>query len=247
MNVQRTLILLGGLATEMLAMAQPDTLMLAYDEHYVLGDAGEDPLPELGAYEAFNPRTGGDSLRLCGAFPCSGWVEDKYLNGQAMHRGYYHEGRLLSYKNFHPNGQVEREFKQVDDVRSSLRTWHANGQLRSETRYADGTVVAYEDHYVSGQLRYAEERHRKEPCFTRLELYAADGTPISLLRLVDKGKLEVEQKEFHPGGLLRSLGRARYNRQRMDTQRIGTWTYFGPDGAKVREEDYIDGKVHAVR
>ncbi len=247
MNVLRALIPWGGLLVSTSCAAQPDTLLLAIDEHYVLGDAGDDPLPELGAYEAFNARTGGDSLRSCGAYPCSGWVEDRYLNGQMKHRGYYNEGKLLSYRNFHPNGAVEREFKQVDDVRCTMRTWHANGQLRSETRYADGAVVAYLDHYVTGQLRYVEERHRKEPCFTKLELYAADGTPISLLRLVDKGRLEVEQQEFHPGGALRCQGRARYNRQRMDTQRIGTWSYFSPEGSKVREEDYVDGKVHAVR
>jgi antitoxin component YwqK of YwqJK toxin-antitoxin module len=247
MKVPRALILLGGLNTITICAAQHDTLLLAFDEHFVLGDAGEDPLPELGVYEAFNPRTGGDSLRTCGAFPCSGWVEDRYSSGQLKHKGYYNEGQLVSYKNFHPGGMVEREFKELDAVRCLMRTWHANGNLRSETRYADGLVQSYLDHYITGQLRYVEERHRKEPCFTKLELYAADGKPISLLRLVDKGRLEVEQQEFHPGGALRAKGLARYNRARMDTQRVGTWIYFDAAGAKVREEDYIDGKMHAVR
>lgn len=246
MKVPRALILGGGLLS-IGACAAQDTLLLAFDEHYLLGDPGDDPSPELGAYETFNAATGGDSLRLCGAFPCNGWVQDHYQSGQLMHRGYYTEGRLVSYRNFHMNGAVEREFKEVDALRCTMRTWHANGELRSETRYSEGTVMFYADHYVTGQLRYAEERHKKEPCFTRLELYAADGKPISLLRMVDKGKMESEQQEFHPGGALRCQGRARYSKLRMDSQRVGTWTYYDPQGAKLREEDYIDGKVHAVR
>jgi hypothetical protein len=27
--------------------AQPDTVLLAFDEHFLLGDAGEDPSPDL--------------------------------------------------------------------------------------------------------------------------------------------------------------------------------------------------------
>jgi YD repeat-containing protein len=33
----------------------------------------------------------------------------------------------------------------------------------------------------------------------------------------------------------------------MDAHRIGTWIYYDAAGAVVKEEDYIDGKVHAVR
>ena len=235
----------SGLAT-WACVAQHDTLLLAQDEHYVMGDAGEDPSPDLNAYEAFNSPLGGDSVRTCGEHPCIGWVEDLYPNGGLKHRGYYDGGKLTVYKNFHPNGSIEREFKGIDAVKCVLRTWHANGNPRSETRYADGVAYHYEDHYVNGQLRYAEERHRSEPCFTRMELYAADGKPISLLRK-GGGKLEFEQEEFHPGGALKCKGASRFVPARMDTQRFGTWTYFDTNGTKVREEDYVDGKVQASR
>ncbi|MBK7383738.1 MAG: hypothetical protein IPI81_10430 [Flavobacteriales bacterium] len=247
MKLHFALIPLGGLFVVSTVQAQPDTLLLAQDEHYLIGDAGDDPLPELNIYDAYNSTIGGDSLRQCGAFPCTGWVEDKYPNGQLRHRGYYDSGRLTVFKNYYRSGQLEREFKAVDATHCSQRTWHPNGQLRSCTRYRDGVVIQYEDYYVSGQLRYVEERHKEHHCFTRLELYAGDGTPISLLRMVDKGKLEVEQKEFHPGGTLKSQGRARYNRATMDSQRVGTWVYFDTDGTKIREEDLVGGKVLSVR
>ena len=227
--------------------AQPDTLILLQDEHYVLGELGDDPSPDLYAYEALNKALGGDSVRTCSGHPCIGWVEDKYPDGTLKHRGYYDQGRLTVYRNYYPNGKLERDFKPVDAVKSVLRTYHSNGQLRSEARYADGISISYEDHYLNGALRYAEERHRSEPYFTRMDLFAADGQPISLLQLVDRKMIEFEQKEYHPGGALKCQGRARYNPSRMDTQRIGTWTYYDATGAVARAEDYQEGKVAMVR
>ncbi|MCB9184416.1 MAG: hypothetical protein H6591_10915 [Flavobacteriales bacterium] len=247
MEAPRALVLAASMSLAGIGVAQLDTDLLAQDEHYVMGDAGEDPSPELNAYEAFNIAVGGDSVRQCNGHPCTGWVEDHYPDGTLKHKGYYDQGHLTVYKNFHPGGGVERDFRSSDATRSTQRTWHPNGAIRSETRYRDGIVVYFEDHYVDGSLRYVEERHRKEPCFTRMELYDAQGKPVSMLHMVDKGALEVEQLEYHPGGALRSKGRARYNPARMDTQRVGTWVFFMPDGSKAREEDYIDGKVHAVR
>lgn len=247
MKVLHAPFLFGGLLIPMAGRAQPDTLLLAQDEHFIMGDAGEDPSPDLNVYGNFVAQLGGDSVRVCGQFPCTGWVEDRYPNGQLKHRGYYDSGKLTVYKTYHPNGVLERDYKSIDDVKSVMRTWHSNGMIRSETRFARGETYLYEDHYVNGQLRYAEERDRKEPYFVRLELYAATGEPISVLRIVDRGTAEFEQEEYHPGGALKCKGRSRYNPARMDTQRVGMWTYFDAGGKKVREEDYIDGKVHAER
>lgn len=240
-------VLLFALVGKHEVTAQPDSSMLAHDELFVMGDAGEDPTPDLIRYDQMNRSLGADSVRLCNGRPCSGWVEDRYDDLVLKHRGYYEDGQLVVYKNFHPNGALEREFKGVDNVKSVLRTYHPNGQLRSEARFANGVTYQYEDHYVDGRLRYSEEKHRTEPYYIRMDLFAANGDAVSVLQLVDKKRIEFEQKEFHPGGGLRSQGRARYDRARMDTRRIGTWTYFDTAGKVVREEDYSDGKVAAVR
>jgi antitoxin component YwqK of YwqJK toxin-antitoxin module len=226
--------------------AQPEADLLVQDEHFIMGDTGEDPAPYLSAYEVFNKVLGGDSVRLCGGKPCIGWVEDHYPEGGLKHRGYYDGGRLTIYRNFHANGAMERDFKALDAVKSVQRTYHANGQLRSDTRYVNGQVLSYQDHYLDGRLRYAEERHRSEPYFVRMDLFAADGQPVSLLQLVDKKRVEFVQKEFYPGGALKSEGRARYDPSRMDTHRIGTWTYYDTAGTAIKAEDYRDGRVAMV-
>jgi antitoxin component YwqK of YwqJK toxin-antitoxin module len=198
-------------------------------------------------YERLNGVLGGDSLRLCHGVPCTGWVEDRYAEGGLKHRGYYDRGRLTVYKNYHPNGAMEREFRSIDVRKSILRTFHADSSPRSLARYVDGVAVEYQDHYANGRLRYHEEKHRTEPYYLRMDLYAPNGDPISLLRIVDKKRLEFEVKEYHPGGVVREEGRAQYNRSRMDTQRIGTWRSYAVDGTLLREEDLVDGRVQQPR
>ncbi|MEX1132297.1 MAG: hypothetical protein WEC15_03660 [Flavobacteriales bacterium] len=227
--------------------AQTDLVVLTPDQHRMEAVEESDPIPELNRYDRFNPQAGGDSTRSCALGPCSGWVEDHYADGTLKHRGMYSEGALVVYRNYYPNGVLEREFKQQDAIKSVMRTYFSNATLRSEARYADGVVFKYEDHYVNGGLRYAEERHRKEPYYLRMDLYSPTGEPLSLLRLVDRKLTEFELREYYPGGLVRSEGRARYDKRRMDTQRVGTWRHYDTDGSLLREEDHVDGKVHTVR
>lgn len=221
--------------------------MLVAEDLAIEAAVDDDPFPELNRYDRLNAQVGGDSLRICPGGPCSGWVEDRYPDGTLRHRGSYADGRLLVYRNYFPDGALEREFKQQDAIKSVMRTYHRNAKLRSETRYANGSSFAYSDYYMDGKLRYTEERHRKEPYYLRMDLYSSRGEPISLLRLVDRKKVEFELKEYFPGGSLRSEGRARYDPRRMDSQRVGTWRHYTPDGSVEREEDYVAGKVHSVR
>lgn len=179
-------------------LAQDEALPLLDTDQYVMGDSGEEPAPELERYARFAKALGGDSVRTCGTMPCLGQVEDRYPDGTLMHRGYYDGGRLLVFKNYHPDGAIEREFKALDNVKCLLRTYHPNGSLRSEARYADGTAYQYNDHYTDGTLRYAEEKHRKDPYYTRMDLFAADGKPVSTLALVEKGPWSSSRRNTIP-------------------------------------------------
>lgn len=226
------------------ALAQDDSSAFAQElrEFPAAGTAEEEEVGD--PYEGLVRALDGDSLRLCNGKPCSGWIEDHWPNGNLKHRGYYEAGQLLIYKNHFADGAVEREYKVLDGKRSQLRCYHANGALRSEASYVDGFAVKYEDHYANGQLRYAEEHHRTEPYYLLMDLYAADGTPISTLHIVDKKRVIFDQKEFHPNGQPRSSGRSQYDPGLRDSRRIGTWTYYNTDGTPAYEERYIEGKVH---
>ena len=229
-----------------LGMAQ-GTELLAHDAAELAEGELVDMRATVDAYEPLNHHLGGDSIRHCNGYACIGWVEDHYADGTLKHRGYYDDGRLIIYRNHYPDGTLEREFKVLDNVRCLMRTYHANGTLLSEAKYHDGRVVSYTDHYASGRVRYEEERHKTEPYFLKMNLYAQDGTPISTFELEDKKRLQFRQREFHPDGSLRSDGLVAYDPVRMDSQRIGTWRYYDPAGSVTGEEDYVDGKVHVAR
>lgn len=239
----RAPLLILLLAVALGAKAQNDELLAGELRELPAMDAADAPT-FTEAYDAFNATLGGDSVRMNGAQPCEGWVEDRWPDGRLKHRGYYQAGRLLLYKDHYTDGTLAREYKALDGARSQLRTWHANGALRSEALYVKGEAWKYEEHYPNGQLRYQEEKHRNEPCYVLMDLFTPDGAPVSTFHLVDKKRLVFDQKEYHPNGQLRVAGRAQFDPTVHDCKRIGTWTYYTADGKPAIEEVYVDGKVH---
>ena len=61
--------------------AQDDLALMAADAFPIDPALLEDPAAVIADYEAYNPVTGGDSVRLCNGHPCIGWVEDQHPNG----------------------------------------------------------------------------------------------------------------------------------------------------------------------
>ncbi len=221
--------------------------LLVADDHSVKEEVIADDQARILEYEKLNKHLGGDSIRNCNGYACIGWVEDTYPDGTLKHRGYYDQGQLLIYRNYHPDGSLERDFKVTDNTRAVMRTYHPNGQMRSEVKYRDGEAYAYEDHYLDGTLRYVEEKHKSEPYYLRMDLFAADGTPISTLELVDKRNKEFLQREYHPNGTVSLEGRSRYVPSRYDSMRVGKWVHFDAQGKPVKEESYTEGRVASVR
>ena len=242
-SLSHLLALAAGFAL-LRASAQNDALLLDDGIFPVQADTLLGPEEPPDAYAPLNAALGGDSVRYCKGIACAGRIEDHYPDGTLLHRGYYGEGRLLVYSNYHPNGVLEREFTVQGSTRCAMRTWYADGVLRSETFYVDGIARSFTEHYTNGAVRYTEEKHASLPYYKVMDLFAPDGKPISTLHVVDKKKVVFEQREYWPGGQLRAVGRSQFNPQRYDSQRIGAWTYYDVSGKPVKEERYIEGKVH---
>jgi antitoxin component YwqK of YwqJK toxin-antitoxin module len=238
--------LLGWSVLASVAAAQSVDEPFFAEELFAIPDSSLGISAPLDAYEVLNAALGGDSLRMCDGQPCQGPVEDRYANEVLKHRGHYQDGHLLVYRNYWPNAALEREYQVSSNTRSSLATYHPNGQPRSITVYVKGEQRSYSEHYVNGQLRYAEEKHTDLPVYTRMDLFAPDGRPISTLELVDKKRVVMAQKEYWPNGQVRCEGRSQYDRQQGDTRRIGEWVYNDEQGQPLRKESYLGGKVHLV-
>ena len=91
-----------------------------------------DPVYGILLYEPLNMFTRSDSSRMEGGYAINGWKEDHYSDGQLLHKGYYIEGQLKVYKNYYPNGNLERNFKSIDGFRSKAILYFENGNLKSE-------------------------------------------------------------------------------------------------------------------
>jgi antitoxin component YwqK of YwqJK toxin-antitoxin module len=194
-------------------------------------------------YEKLNVVLGGDSTRNCNGYGCNGWVEDYYTTGQLLHKGYYQQGQLKTYKNFYPNGQLERSFKAIDDYRSSLKVYYENGQPKSDVVYDDQNVIMWTDYYSNGQIEFVENYNRSGEVYISKKSFYENGKPETLLELVSSKKMLYSSKEYHSNGNVREEGSVVYNPDMLDYQKIGTWKIYKEDGNPKGEQTYINGRL----
>ncbi len=193
-------------------------------------------------YEKYNPYMGGDSVRHCRGYACTGFVEDYYSNGQLLHKGFYADGKLKYYTNYYPDGKIEREFRAIDEIRQKLKLYHPNGAVKSEIEYRNGNPVKWKDYYADGQPEFYEELDKKGEYYIIKQQWYPNGQLQSELILTDKKKLYYTQKEFDQNGQLTLEGTLAYSKNIFDYVKMGTWKYYR-DGQLVKEETYASGKV----
>ncbi|PCJ83773.1 MAG: hypothetical protein COA57_10585 [Flavobacteriales bacterium] len=193
-------------------------------------------------YEKLNKRLGGDSVRNCRGYSCSGWIEDYYVNGKLLHRGYYVDGQLKIYKNFFPNGQQEREFKVVDDYRSTLRVFHGNSNLKSQVKYISSDASEWTDFYENGNIEYHEQYHKSFEYYIVQKSNYENGTPESILELVNKKKLIFDKREYHKNGKIKLYGQLIYSEDLFDYQKIGKWQTYDETSRLTHEETWERGE-----
>lgn len=189
-------------------------------------------------FEKLNFRTGGDSVRKCNGYACRGWIKDYYDDGAILHQGFYVDGQLKNYRNFFPNGGIEREFKILDDFRSSLTTYYQTGQIRSEVKYMKSSPILWQDYFSNGNLEYYEEYDRNIEYYLAQKFFYDTGLPKSTLELQNKKKLEYIKKEFYESGIIKETGPMVYNKSQLDYQKSGTWKQYDETGNETSSKEY---------
>lgn len=189
-------------------------------------------------FDKLNFRTGGDSVRKCNGYACRGWMKDYYDDGSIMHQGFYVDGQLKNFKNFFPNGGVEREFKILDDFRSVLTVYYPTGQLKSEIKYSKSSPVLWQDYYMNGNPEYYEEYDRNIEYYVAQRFYYENGSPKSTLEIENKKKLQYIRKEYFENGTIKAQGTMVYNSSQLDYQKKGLWTEFDESGKQIKQEEF---------
>ena len=206
-----------------------------------------DSLYGIIAFEKYNPALKGDEVRYCKGYACQNWVKDKYENGQLIHKGYYVDGQLRIYKNYFQNGNLERQFKQIDNFTSTLKLYHKNGQPKSVIKYVDGEAQEWTDFYDNGNVEYKEFYNRTLLYHKEKSAFYKDGSPQDILLLVSKKKLQYEKSAFYENGSPKIEGKLVFSKATFDYQKSGTWKYFGEDGSLKAEISYSKGKAKKTK
>ena len=195
-------------------------------------------------YEPLNLLTGGDSTRNdAKGYAAQGWIEDYYPDGKTLHKGYYIDGQLKSYKNFYPNGQLEREFKMVDLSKSGLNIFYDDGKPKSLISYSGAIAIKEEDYFQNGQLSYVEEYDKKGVYYLQRKFYNKNGSPSSLLEITDLKKKTYSSKEYHDNGAIKEEGQVVFNESMGDYQKNGKWKFYDEKGALKEEKTFAAGQA----
>ncbi len=242
----KNILLFSLLITSTASFAQPDLESQVpkekkYDATIV------DETYGITMYEGLNLALEGDSVRMENGYAVNNWKEDYYEDGTLLHRGYYIDGQLKVYKNYYPNGQLEREFKNIDGFRSQSKLYYKDGTLKSEVKYMEGSPLLWVDYYTNGNMEYYEEYHKSFMYHIAKRSYYETGQAESLFELDNKKKLNYTQNDFHANGNNKVDGFLSYDKSLLDYYRTGKWTYYNEQGKATKEEQYSDGKVVKTR
>lgn len=195
-------------------------------------------------YEKLNMMLGKDSVRNgATGYAANGFIEDYYKSGQLLHKGFYVDGQLKVYKNYYPNGNVERNFRMVDIKKSKMTTYYESGAIKSDITYINNEALSWVDYYSNGNIEFEEIYDKSFQYYEKKAAYFEDAKPEDILLLVDKGKLIYSYKAYHKNGNLKEQGSVKYDRSLFDYQRFGEWKLFNEDGSLSKIQKYVNGVV----
>lgn len=199
-------------------------------------------------YEPFNIMLGKDSVRNdARGYAANGYVEDYYKSGQLLHKGFYVDGQLKVYKNYFPNGKVERNFRMTDIKKSKMTIYYLDGKIKSEIEYNENQAQKWQDFYPNGNPEFVEEYDKDMLYYVFKANYFENGMPENSLTLVDKKKLIFKQLYYHQNGQIKEEGDMKYNKSVFDYERIGTWKLYNEEGKPIKEVKYASGKIQSEK
>ena len=228
----------------LLAIAQKNNLndKSLYNNTYD-ADAIIDKKFGINMYEPLNMMLGTDTVRNDqNGYAANGYQEDFYTTGQLLHKGFYVDGQLKIYKNYYPNGNVERNFRLVDLKKSKMTIYYEDGTTKSNIVYVMSEALKWEDYYPNGTLEFIEEYNKSFEYYVFKANYFENGTPENTLELTDKKKLLYDQVYYHANGKVKEQGKIQYSKSMFDYQRIGSWKQYDENGSATKEIKYNKGE-----
>ncbi|MFL5752424.1 MAG: toxin-antitoxin system YwqK family antitoxin [Bacteroidia bacterium] len=203
-----------------------------------------DPMYGIHLYDELIFPLGGDSVRYDKkGYNVQGWVEDYYTDGSVLHKGFYIDGQLRVFKNYYPNGKIERSFRVIDTKRCDLVVYYQDGQLKSEVFYFNQGAQKQTDYYPNGTVEYVEENEKEMQYLYKRNEFFENGLPEKVFEIIDKKKKLYVKKEFYPSGKIKEEGGMKFHFDMNDYAKEGDWTYYDESGNIIKKEKYTNGHI----
>jgi antitoxin component YwqK of YwqJK toxin-antitoxin module len=202
-----------------------------------------DPEKGITLYDNLNANLGGKNVRYDEDNNLvQGWVEDYYENGAVLHRGYYLDGQLRTFKNFYDNGKLERRYKSSNWRRSKMKTYFSTGEVRSKIAYYKNKQQKTETFYVNGKQQDIEQKNRFAQYYIMTKSFFEDGKVKSVFQLVDKTNFTYNKTEYYANGAVREQGAMKYDTAKNVYLKEGHWKRFDESGKVIAEQTFAAGK-----
>ena len=195
-------------------------------------------------FDKYNPGLGGDSTRKnLQGYMANGFMQDHYINGALLHKGFYVDGVLTLYTNYYPNGQEERTFKAVTERKNELKKYYQDGKMRSDVVLFDGNAISYHDFFENGNPSYVEEYDKKHEKLLQRCSYSADGKPLSLFVPMNDKQNHYSHKEYFEGSAqVKEEYNMLYSSDALDYVKDGEDKTYDEKGNLVSDIEYVNGQ-----
>jgi antitoxin component YwqK of YwqJK toxin-antitoxin module len=195
-------------------------------------------------YEKLTPLMGGDSMRYDKkGYNVQGWMDDYYISGKLLHKGFYVDGQLRAYKNYYENGQMERVYRMLDYKHCEIFIYYPDGKLKSEVHYYNRVPNKQVDYFPNGNVDLYEESHGDNDYLVKRNSFYENGYAEVIFELTDKKKKLYMHKEFYANGKIKEEGTLRYSPDKIDYLREGEWKSYDEAGNLVKTLKYQNGEL----
>ena len=134
--------------------------------------------------------------------------------------------------------------KTLIGFRSKCSLYYPSGKLKSEIVYLEGAAISWIDYYDNGNMEYLEKYDKNFLYHIAKKSFYKTGQIETFFELTNKKKLQFVTYEYsfkwHKKKWKVLL---RYDMNRYDYYKTGTWIYYNETGSETKHETYSDGKV----
>lgn len=203
-----------------------------------------DSLLGIDIYTHLIASIGGDSIKYnLQGYNLQGWNEDFYLNGKLLHRGYYVDGQVITFKNFFESGQCERVVMNPDPLHCIENSYFSNGNPRREISYYNGLPQKRVEYYDNGLPKYTEENEKEMKYLTRKKSWYSNGSVENSMDLIDSKNNIYSQKSYYSNGQLKEEGVVIFLKDTQQYVKDGTWLSYDSDGKNKQVKKYSKESV----